>query len=165
MIDIGVECKEGDVCQIGMVVNDLDATVKRYVEELGLGPWYIWNFEPPVLRDVYYKGIKVERSGFKLALAKIGPLQYEFVEPMYGVGIHREHLDEKGEGFHHMKLYYPDVPKALEKFAKMGIYPLQQGRYEDDWYVYMDTADKYGIIYEIGNCGAIGAPLRQYPEK
>lgn len=164
MVDLEVNCKDGEICQIGLVVYDLKDSVRRYWHELGLGPWYIWKFAQPELKEVYYRGAKLEHSGFKLALAKIGPMQYELLQPLYGFGIHQEHLDRKGEGLHHMKIYYKDISTALEKYKNMGIFPIQQGKYKDDWYVYLDTEDRYGLIYEIGNAGDIGEPLMKYPD-
>ena len=32
--------------QIGIVVRDLDATLRRYSEEFGIGPWQIWDVTP-----------------------------------------------------------------------------------------------------------------------
>ena len=69
MKELEVSCKEGEICQIGMVVRNLEKSIKKYWYEFRLGPWYIWKFEQPELREVFYKGIKLEKSGFKLALA------------------------------------------------------------------------------------------------
>ena len=164
MKELEVSCKEGEICQIGMVVRNLEKSIKKYWYEFRLGPWYIWKFEQPELREVFYKGIKLEKSGFKLALAKIGPMQYELLQPLYGLGIHQEYLDKKGEGLHHMRLYFKNIPKALMDFQNKGFYPIQEGRYKDDMYVYLDAERSYGIIYEIGNCGDIGVPISKYPE-
>ena len=63
-----------------------------------------------------------------------------------------------------MKIYFKkEMSMVLEDFAKKGIYPLQSGKYDDDWHVYLDTEEKYGLIWELGNQGRIRAPLNQYP--
>jgi len=163
-MDLEVKCDEGDICQIGIVVSNLEESLKRYTKELNIGPWYIWRFETPEWKDLYYKGIKIEKALTMVALAKIGPMQYELVQPVFGMSLHQDHLDKKGEGLHHMKLYYKDIPSTIEKFRKIGIHPLSEGKYKDDRYVYLDTEDKYGLIYEIGNAGDIGEPLEVYPK-
>lgn len=163
MKELEVEWQEGKICQIAEVVYNLEETVERYWKTMGFGPWYFWDFETPELRDVYYRGVKVENCGFRIALAQIGPIQYEIMQPLYGIGIHREFLEKHGEGVHHLKIYYKDIPKAIEEFKKKGIYPLQQGKFDDDWHVYLDTEDKYGIIWEIGNQGRIREPVKKYP--
>jgi hypothetical protein len=164
MEELNVKWEEGKICQIADVVWDLEKAVEKFWKTMGFGPWYFWDFEPPDLRDVYYRGIKVESSAFRIALAQIGPLQYEIMQPMYGIGIHREFLEKKGEGLHHIKIYYKDIPKALEEFKKKGIYPLQSGKFDEDWHVYLDTEKEYGIIWEIGNQGRIRKPYKRYPE-
>ena len=63
-----------------------------------------------------------------------------------------------------MKIYYKDVPKALKEFKKKGIYVLQEGKYKDDWHLFMDTERIYGTLWEIGTCKDIGAPDKKYPE-
>ncbi len=158
-----LQWQEGKICQVAEVVEDLEQAAERMWKGMGFGPWYFWDFEPPDLHDVYYHGIKVEQAAFRIALAQVGPIQYELIQPLYGAGIHRDFLDSHGPGVHHIKLYYPDVPKALEEFAGKGIYPLQQGKYDEDWHVYLDTEEKHGIIWEIGNQGRIREPKKRFP--
>ena len=163
MKELEVQWEIGKICQIAEVVHDLEKSVERYWEKMGFGPWYFWDMESPDLKEIYYRGIKVESSGFRIALAQIGPMQYELMQPMYGIGIHREFLETRGEGVHHIKIYYEDRTKALEEFKKKGIYPLQSGRYDEDWHIYLDTEKEYGIIWELGNQGKIRPPYKKYP--
>jgi methylmalonyl-CoA/ethylmalonyl-CoA epimerase len=163
--DLCVQWQEGKINQICEVSWDLDKTIERYWNYFGFGPWYIWDFLPPDLHSYYYKGARVE-AGFRIALAQIGPIQYEITQPLFGLGIHRDFLEKKGEGVHHLKMYFEDIPKTKEMFAKMGIYVLQEARYkEEDWHVFFDTEKQFGVIWEIGNCKDIGDPWRVYPVK
>ena len=157
--------EEGKICQLAIVVRNLEEAIKRYWEKLAFGPWGIWNFETPNLEDVYVRGVRVESCGFKIALCQVGAVQIELIEPLYGTIIHAEFLESKGEGIHHVKIYYKDIPKALERFKKEGIYPLQSGRFGKDIHVYLDTEKEYGIIWEIGNQESIGEPNDIYPKK
>ena len=52
---------------------------------------------------------------------------------------------------------------ALADFARQGIQPLQQGKYDDDWHVYLDTEARYGVVWELGNQGRIRPPQKRYP--
>ena len=56
----------------------------------------------------------------------------ELIQPLYGTTIHSEFLKEHGEGIHHVKMYYKDIPKAVKSFEEQGIYPLQSGRFDKD---------------------------------
>ena len=156
--------EEGKINQICEVVWNLEKTVERYWNNMGFGPWYFWDQYPPDFHDYYYKGVKVE-AGFRVALAQIGPIQYELTQPLYGMSIHRDFLEARGEGIHHVKIYYEDIPKAKEIFAKKGIYVLQEGKCgPEDWHVFLDTEKEFSIIWEIGNCKDVGEPLKKYPE-
>jgi len=157
------EIAEGSICQLGTVVRDLEKAVINYYKDFNIGPWYFWDFKQPEFTDLYFRGKKVDRYEFKLALALAGNVQYELVQPTFGTGIHTEFLEKKGEGLHHFKLYYKDIEKAIYNFKKKGFEVLQSGRYGDDIHAYLDTEDKYGVIMEIGNNGDIGPYLKKYP--
>jgi methylmalonyl-CoA/ethylmalonyl-CoA epimerase len=155
--------EQGKICQVAEVVPDVHAAAERYWNAMGFGPWYFWDFEPPDLHDVFYRGEEQRGSSFRIALAQIGPVQYEIMQPLAGPGIHREFLERRGPGVHHVKIYCPDIPKALEDFARKGIRPLQQGKYDEDWHVYLDTEAEYGVVWELGNQGRIRPPQGRYP--
>jgi hypothetical protein len=51
-----------EVAQIAIVVRDLDATLKRYVEDYGSGPWQIHQLKPGDSDDVREYGKRVDSS-------------------------------------------------------------------------------------------------------
>lgn len=162
--DLDVKWQEGKINQICEVTWNLEKTAERYWKNFGFGPWYFWDMCPPNLHDYYYKGVKVE-AAFRIALAQIGPIQYELTQPLYGMGIHREFLEKRGEGVHHLKVFVDDVPKAKEEFKKKGIFVIQEGRYgPEDWHVFLDTEKEFGTLWEIGNCRDIGPCDKKYPQ-
>ena len=57
-----------DTVQIGIVVRDLEATMRRYVDEYGIGPWEIYEFNPDTVEDMKAQGESIE-SSWRLALA------------------------------------------------------------------------------------------------
>ena len=57
--------------QIGIVVRDLDATMRKYVDEYGIGPWKIYEFDRQDLREY---GQPVKRS-WRVAVTMVGQLQ------------------------------------------------------------------------------------------
>jgi len=156
--------EEGKIVQMGIVVNNLEEAMERYYRDFKWGPWGIWNFETPDLTDVYVRGVRVESLGFKIALCVVGSIQIELIQPLYGTTVHTEFLKKHGEGIQHVKMYYEDIPKALDSFREKGIFPLQSGKFGKDIHVYLDTEDKYGIIWEIGNQEYVGEPRETYPK-
>jgi hypothetical protein len=51
-----------ETLQIGIVVRDLEATMRRYVDDYGIGPWEIYEFNPGNAKDLLEYGQPVERS-------------------------------------------------------------------------------------------------------
>ncbi|NLJ48422.1 MAG: VOC family protein, partial [Candidatus Atribacteria bacterium] len=48
--------KDGDVIQVAHVVKDLDAAMKYFWENFHIGPWDIYTFGPPDVRDSMVRG-------------------------------------------------------------------------------------------------------------
>lgn len=164
MEEIAINVPEGKICQIGIVVKDLDEAVEKFYRDFGIGPWYFWNFEQPQLTEMYYKGEPMHGYGVKIAIASMGGVQCELIQPLYGKGTHTDFLEKKGEGFHHIKLFFKDIDKAVADFKSKGIEALQSGKYNDDIHVYLDTEKSHGFLIEIGNNSEIGPYFKKYPE-
>ncbi len=62
--------------QIGIVVRDLNATMRKYADEFGIGPWKIYEFNPGNAKDLLEFGQPVKRS-WRLAVAMAGQLQWD----------------------------------------------------------------------------------------
>ena len=43
--------KDGDIIQVAHVVRDIDQAMKRYWETFHIGPWDVYTFAPPEVRD------------------------------------------------------------------------------------------------------------------
>jgi len=73
----------GDVLQTGLVVRDLQKTMETYWKLLGIGPWRIYTYAPPTLREAVVRGRRVDYS-MRIACAQAGPTQLELIEPLEG---------------------------------------------------------------------------------
>ena len=113
--------------QCAIVVHDLDAAVRRFVEQLGIGPWTGYRLGPPLLKDMLYDGEPVEFA-FRHALAWDGETQFELIEPIEGPSIFADHLAIHGEGLHHIGKYVPDHAAAVGEALAAGFTPLQSAR-------------------------------------
>jgi len=154
--------KGGDIIQVAHVVRDVDRTMKYYWDTFGVGPWEVYTFAPPALRDSTYRGRPSEHT-FLLAVTWRGGMQFELMQPLTGRSIYDESLEKRGEGLHHIKLYYPDCGEAVEHFRGRGIQVIQSGKIDEDVFYYLDTEASLGYTLEIGNNGAIRPPERRYP--
>jgi methylmalonyl-CoA/ethylmalonyl-CoA epimerase len=155
--------KEGDIIQIAHVVRDIDAAMKHYWETFGIGPWDVYTFAPPAVRDSMVRG-KPSNHAYLLAVTWKNEVQLELMQPLSGRSIYDECLESKGEGLHHLKLYFPDCAAALAKFRNRGIDVIQSGKIDADEFYYLDTEKALGYVIEVGNNGKIRKPERRYPE-
>jgi len=149
--------KEGDLIQVAYLVRDLEGAANFFIETMGVGPWEIYTFAPPLLREQMFRG-KASEFTFRIALAGAGAVQIELIQPLTGKSVYDEYLEKRGEGLHHVKFYYKDCQKIIKKFGDKGISVIQSGKFDEDEHYYLDTEKFYGIIIEIGNNGKMRPP-------
>ena len=137
-----------DTIQLAIVVPDLDAAMRTYVHDYGIGPWEIFGFDPGNVADMREDGKPVERS-WRLALAHVGRVQWELIEPLDEESVYARFLAETGGGLHHVGVAVPDFDAALAAQAKRGNGVLLGGEYKGIRFAYLDTVDDLGVVTEI----------------
>ena len=154
--------KLGDVIQVGLVVKDLRESMERYWKLLGIGPWNIYTYAPPMLREATVRGKRVDYS-MRLAHAMAGSVQIELIQPLEGPSIYAEHLAQKGEGLHHIQSRIENIEEVLAAFEKLTIGVLMSGKFGEGEFYYLDTEPVIGVIYEIFRRKSRPAPEAVYP--
>jgi methylmalonyl-CoA/ethylmalonyl-CoA epimerase len=154
------------VDQVAVVVRDIDRAMERYVEEVGIGPWTVYTFSPDWIR-MTFRG-KEQGYTMILALAQLGGVMYELIQPVEGPSSYEEFLNERGEGLHHLGYFVDDIDAAIAEMEGKGFPVIQSGRgfgTEDDGaYAYFETEGALGHIIEaIEMPGALPDPERTYP--
>ncbi len=134
--------------QIGIVVRDLDATMRKYVDDYGIGPWNIYEFNPGNAKDLREYGRPVKRS-WRLAVAMVGQLQWELIEPLDNESIYARFLAEKGGGVHHIAVAAQSFDEMLAMEAKRGIDVVLSGEFEGVRVAYLGTDQDLGVTLEI----------------
>ena len=94
--------------QLGIVVRDLEATVRRYEDDYGIGPWQFQQIDLGEEHDYREHGEPAERSN-RVAIATVGGVMWELIEPLDEEGIWARFLAEKGEGVHHVAVGRPGL--------------------------------------------------------
>lgn len=117
------------VLQVAIVVKDCDAMVRKYADEYGIGPWTIYEFNPNTVDNMILHD-KPQGYAMRLALANIGGVQWEIIEPKDDKSIYAKFLKEHGEGLHHVAFGVEDYDKAMEFFRAKGHHILQGGDLE-----------------------------------
>ena len=138
------------VDQVGLVVRDVDATMKHFVETAGIGPWWVKTFEPPHHYDTKVRGKPVHYT-MRVALAHTGATQWELIQPLEGPSIYAEFLESRGEGLHHIQMALPEdgFDACLADMAARGCPPMMEGRFHTARYCYIDTESPLTTIIEV----------------
>jgi len=137
-----------ETMQIGIVVGDLEATMQRYVDDYGIGPWDIVEFHPEDAPDLHEHGKRVGRS-WRLASTMIGRVQWELIEPLDDESVYARFLAEKGEGVHHIALAPSNFDEAVAAQAERGNELVLSGTFSGYRVAYLATDRDLGVIAEI----------------
>jgi methylmalonyl-CoA/ethylmalonyl-CoA epimerase len=84
-----------EAVQIGIVVRDLEAAMRTYVDDYGIGPWEIYEFNLGNAKDLREYGQPAERS-WRLAVTMVGQVMWELIEPLDDESVYARFLAEKG---------------------------------------------------------------------
>jgi len=147
-----VNVSDKSIIQIGFVVNDAVKMAKRYSEIFGIGPW---NFIEGKVRDCILHGKTLRNidCGIRLALADLGKMQIELIQPMYGPSTHMSFLKEYGEGIHHVSFgTIEDHDQVVSSLNARGIGIEMQGLAGDvSTFTYLASQKTLGTIFEVVN--------------
>src|SRR6266487_7076868 len=80
------------ITQIAVVVADMESALRSYTENLGWGPWSVFDYKPPLLHDTVVRGEKVEYRMIG-AETSVDGLGFELIQPVSGPSIYQEFLD------------------------------------------------------------------------
>ncbi|RAP78647.1 methylmalonyl-CoA epimerase [Paenibacillus montanisoli] len=86
-----------NVDHIAIAVWDIDEALPYYTDVLGL----------PLVHDE-----RLPSAGVRLAYVQAGNVMLQLVQPIGETAI-RKHLEEKGEGLHHICFGVEDIPRTL----------------------------------------------------
>lgn len=132
--------------QIAWIVDDLVATLRRWVDVYGVGPF---NILPRRMGKVRYRGGEVELE-LQLATAQAGPVQLEFIQQTNDVAsVYRDIYPAGTGGVHHLCTITPDYDGTRAHYEGKG-YPLIAEAGGGDMRVaYFDTHRDFGFVTEV----------------
>lgn len=136
-----------NLSQVGFIVKDMDKTIAAMKLVFGVEPDVVNNVSPANKR---YHGKPADFDAI-LALYNFANVQLELIQPVSGKSIWQEHLDQHGEGLHHIRFTVENQEEAIAYMAAKGISPSQQGDSltPNVQWDYFDTEPVLGFIVEI----------------
>ncbi|MDC7236146.1 MAG: VOC family protein [Sphaerochaetaceae bacterium] len=138
--------------QIAFVTPNLDDTIKTYYDKFNIKDWEVYYYGPELLNLMKYKG---QNSSFnlKIGLTYFGRTRVEFIQPVDGDSIHRDFLKEHKYGVQHLGIYVDCLEEEKKIAIKEGFDIVMEGAGfgmdGDGHFAYLDTIEKFGVIYEI----------------
>jgi len=139
------------ISQIGVVVRDVDETVKYYSSVYGLGPFTLMNFEP---NKHWYKR-KLSHLKLRQGKTRWGNIELELMQPLEGKSLMHDFLKIHGEGLNHLGFNVRDYDEKYSKFIEAGFKPLMEAESYVEIFegyvkaVWFDTYHIGGVYFEI----------------
>ena len=136
------------VTQIAFVVRDADAAARRWGALLGV------DVPPAIVTDplerarTQFRGQPSEARA-KIAFVRLKNLTIELIEPIGGPSTWQEHLENHGEGVHHLAFDVKDMPAAIAHAEAHGGATLQRGDFTGGSYHYLEMPAPYHVILEL----------------
>jgi hypothetical protein len=138
--------------QIGVVVRDLDQA-KAFYERLGIGPFDEGPSAHTLERRIY--GEPAPDAAVRGALAKMGDLEFEILQPVSGTTIQSEFLERHGEGVVHLCAHTDDLDGDIAELTGLGYEVISEGWLADGGhFAYFDTRATGGLVLELFETGA-----------
>ena len=151
--------------QIAIVVRDLDASMRTYVEDYGIGPWKVFEFNPSSGGGMIVDDQPVEYA-MRVGTTMVGAVEWELIEPLDEKSIYAQFLATHGEGLHHVAVRTrDDYDDAMAKLRAKGHVIRQGGSYKGATFAYMSTDRDLGVVTELVKWpeGTVHTPNRIYP--
>ena len=126
------------VMQMAYVVEDIEASMHRWIDQLDVGPWFLIEHFSGV--DPLYRG-EPSRADVALAMAHAGHMLVELIalnddEP----SVWREGVERHGYGFHHFGIGSLDFDSDLARHREQGHEPAYEAKVPTGGRVaYVDT--------------------------
>jgi methylmalonyl-CoA/ethylmalonyl-CoA epimerase len=131
-----------DTTQIGIVVRDLAASIRRY-EAFGIGPWQVQEFHIGAAERFVQYG-KPAEGAWRLATTHVGAVQWELIQPLDADSVYARFLAERGEGVHHIQVATSDFDAAV---ADADV--IYDGTFPFGRVAYLGTDPDLGVVIEL----------------
>ena len=140
-----------EIGQISIIVRDIKASIRRYYDAYGIGPWVVLHFSGDNTTEMTVRG-KSEPFEVYLGLCDSMNVQLELIQPVSKNTAYWEFLEKHGPGLHHMCIRSKDsFSTMMEKLKERGHEDVLLGGRDsgDMYFCYVDLEDDLGFIAEL----------------
>jgi catechol 2,3-dioxygenase-like lactoylglutathione lyase family enzyme len=141
------------LCQVALVVRDIEEVSRAWAKVLGAAPPPIRETEGPEVTEVEYRGASTPGRA-KLAFFQLGEqVSLELIQPIGGPSVWQEWLERNGEGFHHLAFRVQGLQEVVGQLQQEGIRLVQRGEFKGGRYAYLDAAASLKVLLELLETG------------
>jgi len=146
----------GDFRQVGIVVRDIEAAMKHWVEVCGVGPWF---YTDRLAVDAFtYRGQRYDDIHLSIALANSGNVQLELIQQRCDrPSMYQDFLRAGREGMQHWSSWPVDYHAKLNYALANGYTIGQQGEAPRGPFVYLWNEGHPGTVIEMAEM----TPMRE----
>ena len=135
------------VFQNAWVVDDVEAACMKWVNEMGVGPFFLTDYTTQ-FEEISYRGEPSELR-MTVALAQAGPVQIELIQPNMERCAYRDSVPAGTVGFHHVCVWTHDIDADTAYFESLGYPTANRGRAGPTQFAYYDTRALMGCMLEV----------------
>jgi|TARA_B110000967_G_scaffold165436_1_gene173136 methylmalonyl-CoA/ethylmalonyl-CoA epimerase len=136
------------IFQNAWVVPDIESACMKWVNELGIGPFFLTDYTPGTFENITYRGEPSDLS-MKVAIAQAGNVQIELIEPTTDQCAYRDSVPEGQMAFHHMCVWTLDFEADLKYMEGLDYAAANTGKVGDVEFAYFDTRPLMGCMLEV----------------
>ena len=136
------------ICQVAIVVKDVEETARQYAELFGVPVPEIIQVPPEEIAHTEFRGAPSSTRA-KIAVFRIGQMVLELTQPDMEPSSWKEFLDENGEGVHHIAFMTNDRDKVVNYFKKNDMPVRHYGEYPGGNYTVFDSVDKFKVLIQV----------------
>jgi hypothetical protein len=109
---------ETGIFQMAYVVEDIQASMRHWVEQMNVGPWFLLDHFTG--ERATYRGEPYD-ADVALSMAFAGHMLVELIQPNDDrPSVYREAIDARGYGFHHFGIATRDYDGELARHLEQG---------------------------------------------
>jgi catechol 2,3-dioxygenase-like lactoylglutathione lyase family enzyme len=138
----------GNMRQVGIVVRDIEAAMRHWVEVCGVGPWYYTD--KLAVTAFTYNGRRYDDIHVSIALANSGDVQLELIQQRCDApSMYREFLTAGREGMQHWSSWPENYQEIYDRALANGYTVGQEGQSPRGPFVYFRNESHPGTVIEM----------------
>jgi catechol 2,3-dioxygenase-like lactoylglutathione lyase family enzyme len=145
-----IPAKLGKRAQLGLVVTDMERTLRYWTEVLNVGPFVLFDTSVGD-RQFIHRG-QPSPVEFAIAFSYVGELQIEVIQPINDApSAYQEFLSSGRQGLHHIAFWPEDFTGACNELERSGFKEVCSINLKDGTknVCYYDTPPEIGIMVEL----------------